>query len=300
MKKNFIILFTLIVLSISATAQKGSIKIFSEIKGINIYLDEIFQGTDIVTIDSVQIGTHYLKVMKDSVILYGELVTIQTNKLTTVLIKNSSEVKNKLLESKTSEIQKYKNNKLDVILSQNYVTQTKGVSSSYYFPGYYITTGTGYYNSVTSTSAYTDWKIIQGGNKVISEMEFAKLTGDKNIEENYNYEQAKFQEEMKAYNKKTKRGIIIAIPSMIISGIIAADLLGSKSFLNMSSTTEAVIGTAGIVGSVIGYSSVINTKVPSFNPGHFTTVEQASKEAYEYNQALKKQLGLPKSFELHK
>jgi len=102
---------------------------------------------------------------------------------------------------------------------------------------------------------------------------------------------------LKAYNKKTNRGLIIAIPSIIISGIILADLLGSKSFLNMSSTTEAVIGTAGIVGSVIGYSSVMNTKMPSFNPGHFTTVEHASKEAYEYNQALKKQLGLPENFE---
>ena len=68
----------------------------------------------------------------------------------------------------------------------------------------------------------------------------------------------------------------------------------------MSSTTEATVGTIGILGSVVGYSMVMKGDPPTFNYGHLTTVETASKEAYEYNQALKKQLGLPESFEPHK
>lgn len=300
MKKYIIILLAIIGISLNAFSQKGNIKIFSEIKDINVYLDEVFQGTDIVRIDSVIIGSHYLKILKDSVIVYSELLTVKNNLTTTVLIKNSSQVKEKLLESKTNEIQEYKSKKLDVILSKSYVTQTHGVSSSYYFPGYYITTGTGYYNSVSSSSTYTDWKIIQGGNREISETEFAKLTGDKEMEKYYHELYKDYQKKLKAYNKKTTRGMIIAIPSMIVTGVVLADLLGSKPFLNMSATTEATIGTIGIVGSIVGYTSVMKGNPPTFNYGHLTTVETASKEAYEYNQALKKQLGLPESFEPQK
>lgn len=300
MKKYIIILLAIIGISLNAFSQKGNIKIFSEIKDINVYLDEVFQGTDIVRIDSVIIGSHYLKILKDSVIVYSELLTVKNNLTTTVLIKNSSQVKEKLLESKTNEIQEYKSKKLDVILSKSYVTQTHGVSSSYYFPGYYITTGTGYYNSVSSSSTYTDWKIIQGGNREISETEFAKLTGDKEMEKYYHELYKDYQKKLKAYNKKTTRGMIIAIPSMIVTGVVLADLLGSKPFLNMSAITEATVFTIASAGSIIGYTSVMKGNPPTFNYGHLTTVETASKEAYEYNQALKKQLGLPESFEPQK
>jgi len=87
MKKFILVILVLVGLSITATAQKGNLKIFSEIKGINIYLDETFQGTDIVTIDSVQIGTHYLKVMKDSVILYGNWLQYKRISLQPFLLK---------------------------------------------------------------------------------------------------------------------------------------------------------------------------------------------------------------------
>lgn len=298
MRKYSIILLALIGMSIMTSAQKGNVKIFSEIKDIHVYLDEIFQGTDIVTIDSVNSGSHYLKVLKDSVIIYSELLTIEENKITTILIKSTVEVKEKLLESKTDEIQEYKSKKLDVILSQNYVTQTKGVSSSYYFPGYYITTGTGYYNSVSTSETYTDWKIIQGGNKEISEIEFAKLTGDKETEENYNKKQKDYQKRLKASNKKTAIGVIIAIPSIIITGIIFADILGSEPFLNMSTNTESTIGAVGLLGSIVGYKLAMSNP-PVFYQGHFTTVKHANEEAYKYNQALKKQLGLPENFEFN-
>lgn len=286
---RYLIMLAIIGTSVTARAQKGSIKIFSEIKGISVYLDERLQPTagDVITIDSVTAGTHYIKASKDNIIVYSELATVQPNKVTIVLIKNSQQVKNKLLESKTDEIQEYKSKKLDIILSQNYVTQTKGVTSSIYFPGYYITTGNAFNNSFSTTTAYTDWKIILGGNKEISDLDFANIVGDEQIKADY-------ARAWKSYNKQVTTGAIIGIPSLIIAGIIFADILGSKPFLNISSTAEATIGTAGIVGSVIGYSITMGAKEPQ---GHFTTVDKASREAYEYNQALKKQLGLPENFE---
>ena len=290
MKKYIIILFALVGTSVMSTAQKGTIKIFSEVKDIDVFLDEVYRGTDISTIDSVMAGTHYLKVLKDSVIIYGELVTVEPDKATTILIKNSSQVKNKILDSKFTEIQEYKRKKLDIILSQNYVTQTKGLTSSYYFPGYYVTTGTAFTNSVSTTTPYTDWKIIQGGNKEISDLTFANIVGDEQIKANYT-------QAWKSYKIRVNTGAIIAIPSLIIAGVILADLLGSKPFLNMSPTAETTLGTVGIAGSVIGYSITMGAKEPN---GHFTTIDRASGEAYEYNQALKKQLGLPEDYEHHR
>ena len=92
-----LILFLLPVLCYS---QKGTIKVFSELKGINVYLDEVFQGADIINIDSVTIGSHYLKVVKDNVIVYSELITVNQNAVTTAFIKDSEEVQNKLKNEK--------------------------------------------------------------------------------------------------------------------------------------------------------------------------------------------------------
>ncbi len=80
MKKHFIskrIMIVMLCISVvicrnGLLAQTGTVKIFSELKPIDIYLDEKFQGRDIIQLDSVQIGSHYLKVIKDSVSIYTE------------------------------------------------------------------------------------------------------------------------------------------------------------------------------------------------------------------------------------
>jgi lipopolysaccharide export LptBFGC system permease protein LptF len=57
----------------------GTLKIFSELTGITVYLDENKQGDDIRQINNVPVGSHYLKVLKDGVSIFGELVTVSEN-----------------------------------------------------------------------------------------------------------------------------------------------------------------------------------------------------------------------------
>ena len=53
----------------------GSVNIFSEFTGTSVYLNENKQGDDIKTINAVPAGNHYLKIMKDGVSIFGELIT---------------------------------------------------------------------------------------------------------------------------------------------------------------------------------------------------------------------------------
>ena len=65
------------------------------------------QGEDIKTINSVPAGDHYLKVMKDGVSIFGEMVNVKPGQVSTVLIKNSGQVEEKIMEAKTPERQEY-------------------------------------------------------------------------------------------------------------------------------------------------------------------------------------------------
>jgi len=74
----------------------GSINIFSEFTGTSVFLNENKQGTDIKTINSVPVGNHYLKIMKDGVSIFAELITVNDGQTTTVLVKNDGQVAEKI------------------------------------------------------------------------------------------------------------------------------------------------------------------------------------------------------------
>jgi len=274
-----------------STPKVGTLNIFSEFTGTSIYLDEAKQGDDIKTINGIPAGNHYLKVIKDGVSIFADLITITDGQTTTVLVKNTNQVQQKMLQSKAAEIQEYKSKKLDIIMSQNYVTQTTGTTKSMYFPGYYVATGTSVNNTVSTSTAYTDWKIIQGGNKEISDMAFANLVGDENAKTRY-------AKAWKAYNDQVNTGAIMFLAGLVPTGVIFADLLVDKPFLHEPGTTasgfEVAVFTVALVDCLLGYAISMGAKEPT---GHYTSVDNASRQAYEYNQALKKKLGLPETFE---
>ncbi|MCK4524688.1 hypothetical protein KAU15_07155, partial [candidate division WOR-3 bacterium] len=135
MYSNSKIIITLIVFMffIYCFSQTGSLKIFSEIENIEIYFDDVLLGSNIKNIDSVSEGSHYLKVFKNGVIIYGELIEVKNNLTSTILIKKSEEMKKKYFEGKSKEIKKFKKEELTILVST------------------------------------IDWKIIQGGTEFISE-----------------------------------------------------------------------------------------------------------------------------------
>lgn len=283
-------LLGLILFSVSAFGQvkTGTLKIFSELSGIVVYLDENRQGDDIQQINDVPVGTHYLKVLKDGVNVFGELISIQENTVTTVLIKNTGQVQEKILDSKTAEQQEYQNGKLDILLTSGSVTTTQGASTL--FPGYYSYWG--YSKSVSQTSQVTDWKIIQGGVKEISEYQMANLTGNNGV----------LQAMANAQRKQTKMattGAMMFLSGLVVTGVLFWDMLGKKPFLHPDGTTapnwEVGVATGAIVTGALGYGIAMASDKNM--PAHYYNVDEAAKEAQNYNLSLKKKLGLPDNYD---
>ncbi len=321
LNRKFNLVFILFFVFSAAYAQKGNVKIFSEIKGVNVYLDEVFKGTDINSIDSVDAGNHYLKVLKDEVIAFGELINVKSNETTTILVKETKEIQGKLLAKKYQEQEIYRSKKLDVLLDTKYVTETSGSTEinektkSLYFPGYYSvlggskTTGNVTTNSTTVTKTETSWFIIRGNQK-ISHDEFAILTNNTDYFEKagvYKKEVEKY-EELKKQKPKWK---VDATP-LIIGTVFAAggyllydrnvnifdeNAPDGKVLQNALGASLMLTGTIAFFTGLFHHQRV-NNPVPVFiSP---ITMDDAIRDSKEYNRKLKIELGLPEDFEPQK
>ncbi len=274
-------------------SQSGTIKIFSELEDVQVYLDEVPQGTDISIIESVSSGSHYLKLVKDSVIVYGELISVVENETTTVLLKDSKEVQEKLLQGKLNKEQKiiddnpegvkqYKEQYLDIMVSTRYITETSTVYESKYYPGYYSSTGKTNVNSVSETKEITDWFIIQGGQQ-ISHNDFAQIIG----------EQDKI-DDIDAQNKiiKRKRSNRTALG---LAGLTVGAIGGYFFFAAITSGGSWLMPCiVYVLGFEVGIMSL--AMKPKYESVYYD-MNEAREKILVYNQNLKKELGLPLSYE---
>ncbi len=115
----------------------GSIKVFSEIKGVQIFVDEKSYGIDTIMIKDLEPGQHYVKAIYNGAIIYSELITVSAGASSAVLIKSGGQAQEKILESLSKEQQQYKQGKIDILLSKSYQTVGTSNTTSTYFPGYY-------------------------------------------------------------------------------------------------------------------------------------------------------------------
>lgn len=267
----------------------GNVNIFSEFTGTSVYLNENKQGTDIKTINAVPAGNHYLKIMKDGVSIFAELITVTAGQTTTVLVKNDGQVAEKIMESKVKEREEYQAKKIDVLFTTNGVSTTAG--SSTLFPGYY-----GYYgysNSVTNTQQVSDFKIIQGGVKEIGDMGLANAVKNTTVINRY-------AQINNSVAKQTSIGAFTFLGSLLIGIPLLIDMTGEKHFLHKDTPVHPNWETGVLAGAVvtgtISYCITMNAdkKIPS----HYYRVDEAATDAKKHNDKLKKDLGLPESYDV--
>ncbi len=275
--------------AVSSPQGAGTLNIFSEFTGTAVYIDDIKQGDDIKTVNGIPAGNHYLKIMKDGVSIFGELVVINPGQTTTVLVKNSGQVAEKILESKSQEREEYQARKVDVIYTSNAVSTTQGASTL--FPGYYGWYG--YSSSVTNTSQISDFKILQGGVKEIGDLGLANLVQNQQVINRY----ATIN---KSVTRQMNVGLGMFLGGLLIGGPVLVDMLVEKPFLHPDGTTapdwEIGVATAGIVSGTIGYALVMGADKKY--PRHYYSVDEAAKDAQEHNRKLKEKLGLPESYDV--
>jgi len=273
----------------SLPAGTGTLNIFSEFTGITVFIDDKKQGDDIRVINAIPAGNHYLKIIKDGVSIFGELIAINPGQTTTVLVKNDGQVAEKIMESKSKEREEYQAKKVDVIFSTNSVSTTQGGSTL--FPGFY-----GYYgysSSVTNTSQVSDFKVIQGGVKEIGDLGLAKLAENQAVLNNY----ARINSSV---TKQINIGTGIFLGSLLIGLPVLIDMLVDKPFLHPVGTTapdwEIGVATGAIVAGTISYTLVMGADKKY--PKHYYRVDDAAKDAQAFNRKLKEQLGLPESYDV--
>jgi hypothetical protein len=252
-----------------------------------VYIDDNKLGDDVKTVNSIPAGNHYLKIMKDGVSIFGELITINPGQTTSVLVKNEGRVAEKIMESKTQERQEYQAKKIDVIYSPNSVSTTQGASTL--FPGFY-----GYYgysSSVTNTLQVSDFKIIQGGVKEIGDIGLAQLAENQEILNIY----ARINTSVR---RQTSVGLGMFLGAILIGGPVLVDIHVDKPFLHPDGTSarnwEIGVATGGILVGTIGYAVVMGAdkKYPKL----YYSVDLAAKDAQAFNLNLKEKLGLPESY----
>ena len=266
-----------------AASNTGTIKIFSEVKSIEIFVDEVSKGTDVIEIKDLEPGQHYVKAVKSDTVIYSELINVSSGVTSAILIKSSGQVQKKILESMSQQQQEYKQGKLDILLSKSYQTVGSSYTSSSYYPGYYSLFGSGWTTSSSTAYETTDWKIIKGGVQEMSDSEFAQLVNDKDT-------LAAMNKDWEDYNNTTNIGAIVAL-----LGVVMVLIGGAAAF----STDTAAAETGAIVFAVGFIPAIVGLGMLSKNPpsGHYVKPGTAAKQAYEYNQSLKKKLGLPETYE---
>jgi hypothetical protein len=52
----------------------GMLKIFSELPNSKVYIDDKMQGVNVKQINDIPVGSHYVKVMYDNIVAYGEVL----------------------------------------------------------------------------------------------------------------------------------------------------------------------------------------------------------------------------------
>lgn len=290
-----ILLLAFLTLSSFSQTKTGTLKIFSELTGVSVYLDEAKQGEDIKVINSVPVGSHYLKVLLGTTSVYGDLVDIKDGETTTILIKNTGQVQEKIMDGKVTEREEYQNSKIEVLLSSNAITSTTGKSTMY--PGYY-----GYYGynkSVSVTTNETDFKIVQGGVKEIGEMNLATLAGNQEILNRNAADNVRIQ-------KTTGIGAGIFLGSLAIGVPLLVDMLHKSTpekpggFLHKTTPVHAKWETGVLAGTIvtgiISYAIVMGAD--KSKPKHYYTPDVANRDAQGYNKKLKEKLGLPESYDV--
>jgi hypothetical protein len=273
-----------------AVSTTGTLKIFSEIKGIKVYVDEELKGTDVIEVKDLTPGAHYVKIMKDNDSLYSELVTVAAGVTSAILVKSSAapapskpplEVQ-QAVDKLYTQGQTYKQEKLDILMSKT--TQTVGSATTTYnnFPGYFSWFDYSTTNLSSTQYEVTDWKIIQGGVQEISDRQLAELAGDKATI-------ARMDKDWEDYNGLMGWGAFWGVTGLLM--VVVGGAMAFQEGANVE--TGAVIFAVGFVPLIAGLG-IVGKNPPS---GHYVSPKAAAKQAFDYNQALKTKLGLPASYE---
>jgi len=75
--------------SLMPAEKTGKLYIYSEIENVKIYVDNVYKADDFVEIESIQTGTHYVKVIEDNEVIHSSIAAVKGGEVTTVIIREN-------------------------------------------------------------------------------------------------------------------------------------------------------------------------------------------------------------------
>ncbi len=79
-------------LSQADTIKYGTLKVITDNESAEIYIDGGLAGRSIVTIEDIQAGSHYIKIISGKKTIYDKIITIQEGQQETIVAKSKEEI----------------------------------------------------------------------------------------------------------------------------------------------------------------------------------------------------------------
>ncbi len=255
---KFFLFIIIIIFSISIFAQTGTLKIFSEIDSINVYLDDVYHGNGKSPIESIPVGSHYLKLLKNDIIIFSELVNISDNVVTSILLKDTPGIRKKLLEGLSAEIKSYNAEKITL-------------------------------NIEMVNNQPSSWFLIQNNN-IITQKNFAEIIGDNSILEKVNK-----SNNIATILRCVGAPFVIGGGFLYVLSFIKM-IQEEPLYPGASSSFGAGWFNIIVLGAVPLAIGITLIKV-SNQSNSYMTLDYAIEKVKEYNNKLKIKWGLPLDFE---
>lgn len=258
--KNFFFLLCFVIF-VHSFAQNGTLKIFSEIDNISIFIDELFVGQNSYQIDNLQKGTHYLKILKDGIVIHDSIISILEDGTTTIVIKNSPQIMTKLIQAKSRQFQEYESLKISIGDNINFYQGKRNLTLSEY--------------------ARILGKDVEKYEKIEK-----KISSEKN-------------KQRMIKNIINTTGSILFFTGLTTTVLTFSSILVNWPPLNQN-IYDALpyIGTASILGCIVGYGIITfpNSSLKPVNLRKYLSYEDEEKSIRIYNDSLMKELGISEFF----
>lgn len=275
-----IFLFTVCSVSFAATSE---LKIYSEAKGTDIYVDNQLKGTDSVVIPDIKPGSYYVKAMLSGNVIFSKVVDVTEGQSNSVLIQLQG-------QTTTPQTQPIQQTQTQQIQPPPAAVGMYAQKSEYMHKRILVQVkrrSENDWSSATNIAAYgaqrnisdnnVEWRIVTGDNNKLKDTEFCNLIGDKDM--------------LKTVNDKRGGDVtwtIVSVTASIVGMVVSIGGVTADPF-----NAGAFVG--GLVVSAVGGVAAV-LYIGDFQNYHFEW-NYAADKAYAYNLKLKSDLGLPQEYE---
>lgn len=274
------ILICVLTFHSASLAASTELKIYSEVKGAEIYVDDQLKGTDSVDITSLKPGSYYVKAMLGGNMIFSKVVEVTEGQSNTVLIQlqgqSAPQIQPQVQPATSSQPEtsgmlsqkaEYRNKRISVQVIKGFVNDWSTAANIAAY---------GAQNTIADSSI-VNWRIMLGDGNQLSDEDFLTLVGDSS--------KVKDVRDQKSFQ----------LGMTIFSGVLSIGGLAAS----LGTVTASTMDTGTLIGGLVVFTggSLAAVIFGMQYTGYHLSPNFAADKAYKYNLQLKAKLGLPQEYE---